>query len=96
LERRTIPKGSKAIFSKPLIPSPDLAARLSEVTYEDGKNLRWVVYSNLIADSKRRVLQAKYEQTLDEKKLFPVPRALKTMSRVHNIPAGNNKTQQGR
>ena len=79
LERRTLSKGGREIFSKQLFPSSDLAERLSEVTHEDSKNLRWIVYPTLTVDSKKRVLQAKYEQIKDEKGVFPIPRPLKTM-----------------
>ena len=79
LERRTLSKGGREIFSKQLFPSSELAKRLSEVTYKDSKNLRWIVYPTLIVDSKKRVLKAKYEQTWDEKGLLPIPQPLKTM-----------------
>jgi hypothetical protein len=79
LERDTIRKGDRRSFSEPLLPSSTLAKRLSEVTYEDKRNLRWIVYPDLIVDSKKRVLHAKYEQIHDKKRsLFAVPRLLKT------------------
>ena len=76
LERKTLPRGGRDSFSEQLIASSSLAKRLSEVNYEDTKNLRWVVYPTLIVNSKRRVLKAKYEQIWDEKKVFPIPRPL--------------------
>jgi hypothetical protein len=79
LERNTIPKGDRRSFSEQLIPSSTLSKRLSEVTYEDNRNLRWIVYPDLIVDSKKRVLHAKYEQIRDEKRsMFAIPRLLKT------------------
>ncbi len=79
LKRKTLPKGGRDTFSERLSPSPDLGKRLSEVTYKDSKNLRWIVYPTLIVDSKKRVLQARFEQIMDEKGVFPIPRPLKTM-----------------
>jgi len=79
LERRTISKGGTEFFSEQLIPSSELAKRLSEVTHKDSKNLRWVAFPTLIVDSKKRVLKGKYEQKWDEKGLFPIPQPLKTM-----------------
>jgi len=79
LERRTLSKGGREVFSEQLEPSPDLEKRLSEVTYADSRNLRWIVYPTLIVESKQRVLQATYEQITDEKGVFPIPRPLKTV-----------------
>lgn len=79
LERRTLSKGVAEPFPEQLLPSPELAKRLSEVTHKDSKNLRWIVIPTLFVDSKKRVLKAKYEQTWDKKGLYPVPRPLKTM-----------------
>lgn len=79
LERRTLPKGGTEPFSEQLHPSPDLTKRLLEVTQKDSKNLRWIIIPTLIVDSKKRVLKAKYDQTWDEKGLFPIPQPLKTI-----------------
>ncbi len=78
LERETIPKGGKGSFSKQLSPSPELTSLLSQVTYEDTKNLRWIVYPKFIANSRKKILEAKYKQTMDEQGHYPVPRPLKT------------------
>ena len=79
LERKTLPKGGRDFFSEQLIPSPELAERLSEVNYEDAQNLRWIVYPTLIVETKNRVLKAKYDQIRNEKNMFPVPKPLKTV-----------------
>lgn len=77
-ERTTIQKGSKVFFSEKLIPSSDLAIKLSQVTYEDTKNLGWIIYPTFIADSRKKVLQAKFEQKKCDKGLYPILRPLKT------------------
>jgi post-segregation antitoxin (ccd killing protein) len=77
-ERRTLHKGVKDGFSDELIPSSELASRLAQVTYEDSKNLRWVVYPEFFADTRKKVLQAEYAQKMDDKGFFPIPRPLKT------------------
>lgn len=78
LERETIPKGGHGSFGERLVPSADLAAKLSEVTCEDSKNLRWIVYPRLIANTRKTILGANYKQKIDEKGHFPVPRPLRT------------------
>jgi len=76
-ERATIAKGGRVSFSEKLAPSLDLESRLSQVTYEDSKNLRWIVYLRAVVDSRKRVLEANYKQEMDEKGYYPIPRPLK-------------------
>ena len=79
LERKTLSKGGRDFFSEQLLPSPALAKKLSEITYEDNKNLRWIVNPILIVNSKNRILQAKYHQTKNEVGPFPTPLPIKTI-----------------
>jgi hypothetical protein len=76
LERKTVFKGQREIFVEHLSPSPELSKIFSEVTHEDTKNLRWVIYPTAFVESKKRVLQAKFEQILDEKKHYLLPRPI--------------------
>jgi hypothetical protein len=78
LERQTIFKGQWAIFTEILSPSPELAKRLAEMTHEDSKNLRWVISPAAFVESRKRVLQAKFEQIKDEKKTYPLPRPIES------------------
>jgi len=77
LDRRTIAKGSKEIFPEKLMPSPDLARVLKETTSDNQSTLKWIVFPTLIADSKKRILEGKFEQVWDEKQIMPRPRSLK-------------------
>jgi len=78
LERQTIPTGQRRTFAERLTPSPELATRLAEMTFEDNKNLGWVVYPGLFVETRKQVLFAKFEQIVDDKKRFLLPRPLKT------------------
>jgi hypothetical protein len=78
LERKTLFKGQREIFVEHLSPSPELSKILFEVTHEDTKNLRWVIYPTAFVESKKRVLLAKFEQILDEKKTYPLPRPIES------------------
>jgi len=77
LDRRTIAKGTSESFPGKLIPSADLARVILETTSDGKSSLKWVVYPTLIADSKKRVLEGKFEQIWDEKKTMALPRPLK-------------------
>jgi hypothetical protein len=76
LERQTIFKGQWTVFTEMLSPSPELAKRLAEMTHEDCKNLRWVISTAAFVESRKQVLQAKFEQIKDEKKIYPLPRPI--------------------